>query len=165
MRAPIVLWPYPIEPRPGDPLAPRYDLLIYEKSGFDPALPARLRQRWPASVRVQYRRYRREQLIELARQSRVCVYLSDNDRGPLALAEILLSGCPAVGVPRGSPWIVAGQTGFQVRRFDFPSLCQAIDQSMLLDRNTVCAAARERFDTNRTVQTILAALDAARATS
>ena len=99
--------------------APRYDLLIYEKSGFDPALPEQLRRRWPASVRVQYRRFRREQMIELARQSRACVYLSDNDRGPLALAEILLSGCPAVGVPRGSPWIVAGQTGFHVRPFRF----------------------------------------------
>ena len=35
MRAPIVLWPYPIDPLPGGPLPPRYDLLIYEKSGFD----------------------------------------------------------------------------------------------------------------------------------
>jgi hypothetical protein len=163
MRAPIVLWPYPIEPQPGDPLVPRYDLLIYEKSGFGHALPEQLSRRWPASVRVQYRRYEREQMIELARQSRVCVYLSDNDRGPLALAEILLSGCPAVGVPHGAPWIVASETGFQVSRFELSSLCQAIEQAMQLDRNAVCAAARERFDTQRTVQTILAALDAARA--
>ncbi len=39
MRAPIVLWPYPIDPLPGGPLPPRYDLLIYEKSGFGRALP------------------------------------------------------------------------------------------------------------------------------
>ena len=55
MRAPIVLWPYPIDPLPGGPLPPCYDLLIYEKSGFDRALPRRLSRRWPASVRVRYR--------------------------------------------------------------------------------------------------------------
>jgi hypothetical protein len=162
MRAPIVLWPYPIDPSPGGPLMPRYDLLIYEKSGFDRALPEQLLNRWPLAVRVRYRQYRRERLIEIARQSRACVYLSDNDRGPLALAEILLAGCPAVGVPRGSPWIVPGQTGFHVRRFDCPSLCPAIEQAMQLDRETVRAAAQERFDTGAIVQTVLCALDAAR---
>ena len=123
MRAPIVLWPYPIDPLPGGPLAPCYDLLIYEKSGFCRELPRQLSRRWPASVRVRYGQYRRERLIELARRSRACVYLSDSDRGPLALAEILLAGCPAVGVPRGAPWIRDGQTGFQVPTLDFPSLC------------------------------------------
>ena len=163
MRAPIVLWPYPIDPLPGEPLPLRYDLLIYEKSGFDRGLTEQLLRRWPASVRVQYPRYRRERLIELARHSRACVYLSNHDRGPLALAEILLSGCPGVGVPRGSPWIVHGQTGFHVRGFDFPSLCRAIERATLLDRDAVCAAARERFDTRTIVQTVLDALDAARA--
>jgi hypothetical protein len=162
MRAPIVLWPYPIDPQPGGPLPPCYDLLIYEKSGFHPVLPGQLSRRWPASVRIRYRQYRRERLIELARQSRACVYLSDSDRGPLALAEILLAGCPAVGVPRGAPWIRNGQTGFQVPALDFPSLCVAIEQAVQLDRQAVRAAARERFDTDATVQTILRSLDAAR---
>ena len=97
-RAPIVLWPYPIDPRPGGPLPPQYDLLVYEKSGIDAAagrracsgpgrgtsgsataaIAASSSWRWPA-------------------RSRCCLYLSDDDRGPLALAEILLAGCPAVG--------------------------------------------------------------------
>ena len=162
MRAPIVLWPYPIEPLPGSPLAPRFDLLIYEKSGVDRKLLEQLLRRWPVSVRVRYGRYRRERLIELARQSRVCVYLSDDDRGPLALAEILLSGCPAIGTPRGAPWIECGQTGYRVQAFDFPSLCGAIERAMPLDREVVRTAARERFNTEAIVQTILAALDAAR---
>ena len=162
MRAPIVLWPYPIDPLPDGPLAPCYDLLIYEKSGFCRELPGQLSRRWPASVRVRYGQYRRERLIELARRSRACVYLSDSDRGPLALAEILLSGCPAVGVPRSAPWIRSGQTGFQVPTLDFPALCAAIEQALQLDRQAVRAAARERFDTAATVQTVLRALDAAR---
>jgi glycosyltransferase involved in cell wall biosynthesis len=163
MRAPIVLWPYPIDPLPGGPLSPCYDLLIYEKSGFDRGLPRQLRRRWPASVQVRYGRYRRERLIELARQSRACVYLSNSDRGPLALAEILLSGCPAVGVARGAPWIVDGQTGFQVRAFDFAALCAAIEQAMRLNRQAVRAVALERFNTDMIVETILRALDTARA--
>lgn len=162
MRAPIVLWPYPIDPLPDEPLPPRYDLLVYEKSGFDPSLSSRLLRRWPASVRICYRQYRREQLILAARQSRTCVYLSESDRGPLALAEILLSGCPAVGVPRGSPWIIPGLTGFHVRAFEFHSLCIGIEQAMRLDRPFVRAAARERFNTDVIVQTILRSLDAAR---
>ena len=163
MRAPIVLWPYPIDPLPAGPLPPRYDLLIYEKGRFDRRLSRQLLRRWPASVRLRYGEYRRDRLIELARQSRACVYLSASDRGPLALAEILLSGCPAVGVPCGAPWIADGQTGFQVRSLEFPSLCEAIGQAVQLDRQAVCAAARERFDADAIVQTILRALDAARA--
>jgi hypothetical protein len=162
MRAPIVLWPYPIDPLPGGPLSACYDLLIYEKSGFDSALSDQLSQRWPASVRVRYRRYQRERLIELARQSRACVYLSDSDRGPLALAEVLLSGCPAVGVPRGAPWIQGGQTGYHVRALDFSTLCAAIEQAMQFDRQAVYAAARERFNSDAIAQTVLRALNAAR---
>ena len=30
-RAPVVLWPYPIDPQPGGPLPAEHDLLIYEK--------------------------------------------------------------------------------------------------------------------------------------
>ena len=162
MRATIVLWPYPIDPLPGGPLPPRYDLLIYEKSGCDRVLIDQLQERWPMSVRVRYGQFQREHLIQLARQSSVCVYLSDNDRGPLALAEILLSGCPAVGTPRGAPWIEPGRTGYRVETFDFPMICRAIDQSTQLNRHAVCAAARERFNTNTIVQTILRALDVAR---
>ena len=162
MRAPIVLWPYPINPLPDVPLPPCYDLLIYEKSGFDPRLPRQLLRRWPTSVRVRYPRYRRDRLIEIARQSRACVYLSDSDRGPLALAEILLSGCPAVGVPLGAPWIINGATGHQVPSFNLSVVGTAIEEAMRLDRRAVAAIARHRFDADKTVQTILRALDAAR---
>jgi hypothetical protein len=162
MRAPIVLWPYPIDPLPEGPLAPCYDLLIYEKSGFDPQLSEQLSQHWPASVRVRYGRYRRDLLIELARRSRACAYLSDSDRGPLALAEILLAGCPAVGLPRGAPWIRNDETGFQVETLAFPYLCAAIEATRQLDRQSVCDSARQRFDARATVQTIIRSLDAAR---
>ncbi len=74
-RAPIVLWPYPIDPCPGGPLPPQLDLLIYEKSGIDAAVVASLQQAWPRHARVRYGRYRREQLWALARR-RAAVFTS-----------------------------------------------------------------------------------------
>ncbi|MCE5301850.1 MAG: hypothetical protein LLF97_01925 [Planctomycetaceae bacterium] len=159
MRAPIVLWPYPIDPLPGDPQPARFDLLIYEKSGFDPSLPQRLVCRWPASVRVRYSRFRRERLVELARRSRACVYLSDNDRGPLALAEIVLSGCPAIGMPRGAPWLSDPRLGFQVERLELVTLCDAIEQLRQKDRMSVAEVARQQFDEQAIIQTIFQALE------
>jgi hypothetical protein len=84
-RAPIVLWPYPIDPRPGGPLAAKYDLLIYAKGGHHADLIDRLRRRYPRSRLVIYGQYRREELFEIARRSCCCAYLSEDDRGPLAL--------------------------------------------------------------------------------
>jgi hypothetical protein len=161
MRAPIVLWPYPIDPMPGGPLSHKHDLLVYEKSGFGRELLCQLLRRWPALVRVRYGQFQRERLIELARQSRACVYISEDDRGPLALAEILLSGCPAVGTPHGAPWIESGRTGYHVETFDFASLRGAIERALQLDRFAVRTVAQERFNTDAIVQTILAALDRA----
>ncbi|MEN6407922.1 MAG: hypothetical protein ABFC77_15820 [Thermoguttaceae bacterium] len=159
MQAPIVLWPYPINPLPGDPRPARFDLLIYEKSGFDSSLPQQLVQRWPASVRVRYSRFRRERLVELARQSQACVYLSDNDRGPLALAEILLAGCPAVGVVRGAPWLTDPRLGMHVERFEPATLCDAVARLRKWDRTLVAAAARQRFNEEAIVRTIFDALN------
>jgi hypothetical protein len=158
-RAPIVVWPYPIEPRPDGPLSAEYDLLVYAKSGHRPALTAQLARRWPRVAVVHYGNYRRDTLIELARRSRMCLYVSIDDRGPLALAEILLCGCPAVGVPHGGPWIHDGQTGYLVPEFSAAKVLPALERCLELDRHAVRAAAEVQFDTTRTVHTILDALD------
>jgi hypothetical protein len=158
-RAPIVLWPYPIDPRPEGPLPAEFDLLVYEKSGIDGRLIDELVRRWPRSVRVRYGRYRRERLIDLARRSRCCLYGSDDDRGPLALAEILLCGCPSVGVPRGAPFVEPGRSAFLVDRFDAGFCNDAIGRCHRLDRAEVAASAGRQFDTRRIVATIVAALE------
>jgi len=162
MRAPIVLWPYPIGPLPDGPLPPACDLLIYEKGGLDRAVVEKLVRHWPASVRFRYGRFRREKLLDAARRARACAYLSNHDRGPLALAEVLLCGCPAVGIARGAPWIVDSLTGFTARSLECDALSDALQRAMTLDRQAVRAAALERFDADRIVQTIIRALDAAR---
>jgi glycosyltransferase involved in cell wall biosynthesis len=136
--------------------------LIYEKGGLDRATVEKLVRRWPASVRLRYGRFRRERLLDAARRARACVYLSNHDRGPLALAEMLLCGCPAVGIARGAPWIVDGVTGFTVRSLEYDALSDALQRAMTLERQAVRAAALERFDAGKIVQTIIRALDAAR---
>ncbi|MGA2619830.1 MAG: hypothetical protein ABSF26_19630 [Thermoguttaceae bacterium] len=160
-RAPIVIWPYPIDPRPDGPLPAEYDLLVYEKSGPLRETIDRLGQTWPRNVRVRYGRYRRERLMELARTARCCLYGSEDDRGPLALAEILLAGCPAVGIPTGAPFIEPGHTGVSVDRFDPHACQQAVALCHQFDREEVARRAAALFDTGRIVATIVRALEQA----
>jgi hypothetical protein len=156
-RAPIVLWPYPIDPQPGGPLPAEHELLIYAKSG-PLRLAERLVRRFPRSVVLHYGRFERQALFEAARRSRACVYLSDDDRGPLALAEILLAGCPAIGVATGAPFIAPGRTGIVLDRLDAEACFRAVAACHRLERGAVAAWAARQFDTDRIVETVLSAL-------
>jgi len=157
-RAPIAVWPYPIDPKPGGPLPLKYDLLIYAKSGYRRGLIDRL-SRPLRRVRVLvYGRFRREELYEAARRSRCCIYLSDDDRGPLALAEILLCGCPAIGLPRGAPFIQPGRTGVLLERFRPRECLAAIAECNRLDREAVAALADGQFDVTGIANAVLGSL-------
>ena len=160
-RAPIVLWPYPIDPKPGGPLPAEHDLLIYAKSGYGPGLISRVSRRFRRVCVLEYGRFRREALFDLARRSRCCLYLSGDDRGPLALAEILLSGCPAVGLPTGAPFIEPGRTGVLLDRFHPRQCVEAVSRCHRFERHAVAETAGRQFDTRRIVDTILASLHSA----
>ena len=158
-RAPIVVWPYPIDPRPGGPIEPcEYDLLIYCKSNGFRNLVYELKRRYARSRVVRYGHYRRRRLWQLARRSAACLYLSDDDRGPLALAEILLCGCPTVGVATGAPFVEQGHTGIILDQFRITDCVEAIEDCLEFDRCHVAAWAARQFDTGRIVRTILYAL-------
>jgi len=162
-RAEIVLWPYPIDPRPPGPAHPaEHDLLLYVKNGEFADLPDQLLARYPKSRVVHYGHYVREDLWEIARHARCCCYLADDDRGPLALAEILLCGCPTIGLPTGAPFVRDGQTGFLLADRTPAHWLEAVDRCFTLDRRDVAARADAQFDTHRIVDTVLGALDAAR---
>ena len=171
-RAPIAVWPYPVAeagsweleagvPRQHLPQLPSpiSQLLVYAKSGFDEALLARLQRRFPGSLVLRYGRFRREELFDAARGARACVYLSDDDRGPLALAEILLCGCPAVGVPRGAPWIEHGRNGAIISGFGMNEMLRGIALAMQANREAVTAAARRRFCPRAVVRQIVTAIE------
>ena len=159
-RAPIVLWPYPIDPAPGGPLPAEHDLLIYAKGNHHRGLVARLTRRFRRVRLLVYRHFSRAELYAVARRSRCCLYLSDDDRGPLALAEILLCGCPSIGVRTGAPFVQHGCTGVMLDRFDPHSCIEAVTRCGELDRHAVAARAAEQFDTGRIVDTVLEALAA-----
>jgi len=165
-RAPIVLWPYPIDPKPAGPVCPpEHDLLLYVKTARFAGLAAALGRRYRRTRRVRYGRYRRERLWQLARRSRCCLYLSDDDRGPLALAEILLSGCPAVGLPGGAPFVQQGRTGILLDRFSVGGCVEAIENCLEFHRDEVAALAAEQFDTHGIVEVVLGALHQAAGTA
>ena len=158
-EAPIVIWPYPISPTPAGPLTAEYDLLVYLKDYSLGREHLRLIQEWPNSNLVVYGHYDRETMIELARRSRACVYLSTDDRGPLAAAEIAIAGCPLVGIERGCPWVAETPgIGVKINHFGKPDLFDACKEAMRLDHNYVRQTALDRFDANETVNVIRNAL-------
>ncbi|MDP1563431.1 MAG: hypothetical protein Q8M16_18780 [Pirellulaceae bacterium] len=118
----IELWPYPIDPWPREPLPDEYDLLIYAKNGHRPGLLEHLAELYPNHIQFHYGQYKRADLIEAARRSRACAYLADDDHGPLALQEILLAGCPTVGVRTGAFFCKMESLGFGSRN------CHRVDE-------------------------------------
>jgi hypothetical protein len=174
--APIVTWPYPIDPWPGEPLPDEYDLLVYSKNGHRPGLLEHLCEVFPRHVVLHYGQYQREQLFEAARRSRACAYLADDDHGPLALQEILLAGCPVVGVRTGAPFIQDGITGVFVERMPpgvkcmkndadeaaLATFAEGIRRVQQTDRYSVRARAVDAFTTAHIAGQVIEALATAR---
>ncbi len=161
--APMVVWPYPIDPMPPWPEEkPRWDLLIYLKRMELKDIALQLMEMFPNYRLVRYGRYSREELGTMASQSGCCFYLSVDDRGPLALAEILCAGCPTIGIERGAPFIRHGHTGYRlpVRARTTPDQMisterlwfqprawrEAVDACRSLDRHAIALSARRDFD-------------------
>lgn len=172
----IVMWPYPIDPMPGGPLPDEYDLLIYAKNGHRPQLLEHLAETYPRHVQIHYGQYQRVELYEAARRSRVCAYLADDDHGPLALQEILLAGCPTVGVRTGASFVRDGITGIVVDRLPPGRACietdddesclaafmDAVEKAAAMDRDQVRSAAVIEFDSARIADSVITQLDGLR---
>jgi len=162
-----------MNPRPGERLPDAYDLLIYAKNGHRPQLLEHLTEAFPRHIQIHYGQYQREQLFEAARRSRACAYLADDDHGPLALQEILLAGCPTVGVRTGASFVRTGETGVVVDRLPHGRQCaetdadvralavfmEAIEQAQALDRHSVRDRAASEFDTRKIVDSIITAVN------
>ncbi len=161
--APIVLWPYPVDDAGFPAAPPQLDgPLIYAKSGPTVRDLARFRAFFPAATLVVYGFYRRARLAAIARRAPYCLYLSVSDRGPLALAEILMTGCPTVGCRTGAPWIDHGRNGFYVGDLSPETLARHARKCAALSRVDIREAALAKFSAPRIVETIVAALDTVR---
>ena len=169
----IVMWPYPIDPWPGEPLPDKYDLLIYAKNGNRPQLLEHLAELYPRHIQIHYGKYKREELFDAARRSRACAYLADDDHGPLALQEILLAGCPTVGVRTGAPFIENGITGYfvdqlppgsnntssDIERILLAAYESAVKDLFQLNRHEVQNLSRSTFSTKSIVDELVARLE------
>jgi hypothetical protein len=146
--------------------------LIYSKNGHRPGLLEHLCEVFPRHVVLHYGQYKRAQLFEAARRSRACAYLADDDHGPLALQEILLAGCPAVGVRTGAPFIRDGATGVIVDRLPPGAKCvkndadeaamaafvEGIQRIQQTDRHSVRTHASVAFGSEQVIGRLLALL-------
>ena len=104
------------------------------------------------------------------------MYLADDDHSPLALQEILLAGCPTVGVRTGASFVRTGETGVVVDRLPPGRQCaesdddvraladfmEAMEQAQVMDRHSVRDRASDVFDTNRIVDSIITTVNTAR---
>jgi hypothetical protein len=161
--AAIIRWPYPILPLPEGPKEARYDVLIYDKMGGDQsAIAEMVGQRFPRTVKLRYGHYQRKDLYDIASRSRACVYLCADESGGLATAEILLAGCPAIGIERGAPFVLSGRTGVRLDCLNELSILQGIETCHAMDRDTVRATALRMFDAERIADAVIDALDQAR---
>lgn len=153
----------------------QYDLLIYAKNGNRPQLLEHLAELYPRHIQIHYGKYKREELFAAARRSRACAYLADDDHGPLALQEILLAGCPTVGVRTGAPFIEHGVTGYFVDRLppgkdgaksDQDKAClkhfvDCLTEAQDLMRNQARTNSVSAFSTTSIVDTLLESLEIA----
>jgi hypothetical protein len=103
--------------------------------------------------------------------------LADDAHGPLALQEILLAGCPTVGVRTGAAFVRTGQTGVVVDRLppgqqcaetddderDLAVFMDAIEEAQSLDRHGVRDRAAVGFNSDGIGDDIIIALNVLRA--
>lgn len=163
-------------PWPGEPLPDEHDLLIYAKNGHRPQLLEHLADAFPRHIQIHFGQYQREQLFEAARRSRACAYLADDDHGPLALQEILLAGCPTVGVRTGASFVRTGETGVVVSRLPPGQHCvkgeddeaalveymDALAQGHAIKRQHVRAQAADDFQTTSIIFQLVTRLEGMR---
>ena len=160
-KAEIVVWPYPVSPEPEGPILMEHDLLIYVKSGADGQVICELQRQFPFHATFIYGTYNRDEMIHAARRASCCVYLSDDDRMPIAASEIALAGCPLIGIERGCPHTKLG-LGVEIEALTLDAIQAAILKAQAMKREEVRATAQRVFDPQAIVDTVIAALDKAR---
>lgn len=88
------------------------DALIYLKGRpIEAEIVKSLQARFPSHIVIRHGRFDRPALLEAARTSRVCFYVSRIDHYPSAAVEIGLMGCPIVSDERACPVIHHRLTG------------------------------------------------------
>jgi hypothetical protein len=158
----IAQWPYPVSPIPDVPVRAEYDVLVFDKmAGARRDLEDALGARFPTTMVIRYGAFERFTLYEIARRSRCCVYLCEDESGGLATSEIMMAGCPVVGIERGAPF-AADPIGVRIARLDIELIESAVRACHRLDRRDVRSYALALFDAVAIAEAVVRELDRAR---
>ena len=142
------------------------------KNGHRPQLLVDLAEIFLRYMQIHYGSYRREQLFEAARRSRACAYLADDDHGAVALQEILLAGCPTVGVRTGASFVQHGETGILLDRLPPGASCleseedaaalavfiEGIQRAQAFNRQSVRQLAADQFSSQSIVEQVMSSI-------
>jgi len=161
-KAEVVAIPYPVTiPQVDHEIRQVNDVLIYVKSGVNTVIDHR--RAFPYNVTIYYGSFERRELLYWAHRSKCCLYLSDDDRGPIAAAEILLTGCPLIGIERGCPWVAMNKPfGMLISDLTVESCKLAVEQVSAFNRKTTRFHAEEFFSPNYIAQNMIDVLDKTR---
>jgi len=163
-KAKVVAVPYPV--RPSYYVSPLIsDVLIYAKSGYTEETIESICSEFQNCRVARYGQYTRKNLIHAASDAKCCLYLSDNDRMPIAAAEILLTGCPLIGTAYGCPVVKAiPMIGMCIPDLTIATCVYAINELLELrwSRERIRVQATEFFSPARIAPLVIAALDEAR---
>jgi hypothetical protein len=85
--------------------------------------------------------------------------MCDDESGGLATAEILLAGCPVIGIECGAPFVVTGGTGVRVDALKVVPVLDAIRICHSFDRHRIRETALRMFDADRIADAVVATLD------
>ena len=108
---------------------------------------------------MHYGHYLRVQLFEDARRRRVCAYPADYGDGPLAVEEILLSGCSTIDGNTGASFATTGETVVLDEDERPPSVyLDGIRHKGTRDRGSVRQIAAEKLETDRITEDVFTAL-------
>jgi len=148
------------------------DAMVYLKGGpAEEAVAAQIAETFPTAALVRYGAFTRERLLQAARTSRACFYVSREDHYPLAAVEIGLMGCPIISDERSCPVALHGLTGVvvpvrewtPVAPFEWSDtagedLAAMWDAAIALDRARVRETVLTRHDPGAVVRRIATAL-------
>jgi len=157
--------------RAGGPVLRDAFVYIKQASPVESAIAHEITAAFPGALVLGYGGYKRDDLLEAARSSRACFFISRDDHYPLSAVEISLMGCPIIADEKSCPPLIHRVTGIQApvrERLEGTPAAWAADAAkrmiaefpgaLAMDRNAIREATLDRHDPAVAVTRMAAAL-------
>lgn len=155
----------------GGPILRDAFIYIKQASPVESAIATEIAAAFPGARVLGYGGYKRDDLLEAARSSRACFFISHDDHYPLSAVEIGLMGCPIISDEKSCPPLVHRLTGIMTpvreRREGEPAkwasdaarrMIAEFPGALAMDRNAVREATLSRHEPSAAVERMAAAL-------